>query len=256
MKTSKRKRLSGDERRQRLIETAIELFANNGFEGTTTRQIAKAAGVNEALIFRDFENKQGLYAAILDYKMRESGADEWLDDLRALAEKNDDEGFVRSLTSKILESYRDDPQYQRLMFYSSLEGHELSKMFHETRGLPIFRFLCDYVARRQADGAFRKIDPGIAVLALVGTPTYFAIVKRLFGNDTLNIGDEDAVEIFTALTLGGLRSEPKQTTPGPRVQRHKIHQNGAVAEKAPTAQPAHTGVAKARARGMKESKNG
>ena len=52
--------------RQRLCAVAERLFAQRGFSATTTKEIARAAGVNEAIIFRFFPHKDDLYAAILD----------------------------------------------------------------------------------------------------------------------------------------------------------------------------------------------
>ncbi len=53
-------------RQETIIQTALELFAQNGVESTTTRKIAEAAGVSEGLIFRHFTNKEGLLHAILE----------------------------------------------------------------------------------------------------------------------------------------------------------------------------------------------
>lgn len=54
------------DRKERILFTALELFANEGFNGVATNKIAKAAGVSEGLIFRHFKNKQGLLEAILE----------------------------------------------------------------------------------------------------------------------------------------------------------------------------------------------
>lgn len=53
-------------RQENIIRTALELFAKNGVESTTTRKIAETAGVSEGLIFRHFTNKEGLLEAILE----------------------------------------------------------------------------------------------------------------------------------------------------------------------------------------------
>ena len=65
-------RLPAEDRRRQLLETALGLFSKKGFDGTTTKEIAAAAGVTEAIIFRHFPTKQELYSAVLDYK-HESG---------------------------------------------------------------------------------------------------------------------------------------------------------------------------------------
>ena len=58
-------RLDSDERRKAIVEAAVPLFARNGFAGTTTRELAAAAGVSEALLFRHFPSKQTLWREIL-----------------------------------------------------------------------------------------------------------------------------------------------------------------------------------------------
>jgi TetR/AcrR family transcriptional regulator len=201
----RKKRISGEERRSRLIEAAVDLFSRRGFEGAATKQIADAAGVHEVLLFRDFGSKQGLYTAILDHKAKEARHEESLEELRTLADRKDDRAFVRCLIGKILDGYRNDPRYQRLMLYAALEGHEISKIFNETRGRPIFGFLMRYVEQRQKDGVFESGDPRSIAFALIGLPTYYAIVRRLFDIDALELPDEAAVETFTELVLDGLR---------------------------------------------------
>ena len=58
-------RLDGDERRKAIVRAAVPLFARKGFAGTTTRELAEAAGISEALLFKHFPSKQLLYREIL-----------------------------------------------------------------------------------------------------------------------------------------------------------------------------------------------
>jgi AcrR family transcriptional regulator len=57
-------RLSAEERRQAIVKAALPLFARKGFASTTTRELAEAAGVSEALIYKHFPSKESLYAEI------------------------------------------------------------------------------------------------------------------------------------------------------------------------------------------------
>ena len=59
-------RLSADQRKQAIVDAVRDLFAEKGFDGTTTRELAKAAGVSEALLYKHFPSKESLYAAMLD----------------------------------------------------------------------------------------------------------------------------------------------------------------------------------------------
>ena len=53
------------EKQENILLTALEMFATQGYHAVSTSKIAKAAGVSEALIFRHFENKEGLLQAIM-----------------------------------------------------------------------------------------------------------------------------------------------------------------------------------------------
>src|SRR5207245_109817 len=58
-------RLDSDERRKAIVAAAVPLFARKGFAGTTTKELADAAGISEALLFRHFPSKKQLYEEIL-----------------------------------------------------------------------------------------------------------------------------------------------------------------------------------------------
>jgi AcrR family transcriptional regulator len=59
-----RTKLSAEERRAAIIQAVRRVFAERGFHGTTTRALADAAGVSEALLFKHFPNKEALFSAM------------------------------------------------------------------------------------------------------------------------------------------------------------------------------------------------
>ena len=65
--------MSGTERRQAIVDAALPLFAEHGLSGVTTRQIAQAAGVSEALLYRHFASKDEIFAAIQDCCVSHAG---------------------------------------------------------------------------------------------------------------------------------------------------------------------------------------
>lgn len=54
------------EKQEKILQSALELFAKEGYTATSTSKVAKHAGVSEGLIFRHFCNKEGLLNAILE----------------------------------------------------------------------------------------------------------------------------------------------------------------------------------------------
>lgn len=57
-------KMSSADRRTAIIGAARKVFVEKGFDRTTTRELAQAAGVSEALVFKHFPNKEALYSAI------------------------------------------------------------------------------------------------------------------------------------------------------------------------------------------------
>jgi AcrR family transcriptional regulator len=66
MSTTPRKRLTGEERRVALLESALEVFAKRGYHASSIDDIAREAGVSKALIYEHFTSKQVLYAELLE----------------------------------------------------------------------------------------------------------------------------------------------------------------------------------------------
>src|SRR5437763_9280592 len=65
MRTMLPQRITGEERRAQLMDVALALFAEQGYEGTSTRDIAAAAGITEGLIFKYFPTKRALLRAVI-----------------------------------------------------------------------------------------------------------------------------------------------------------------------------------------------
>ena len=60
-------RMPAAERREKLVETAVSVFSQGSYRGTTTAEIARAAGVSEPILYRHFASKRDLYLAALDH---------------------------------------------------------------------------------------------------------------------------------------------------------------------------------------------
>lgn len=64
-------RMRSEERRRQLLEVSAELFAQSGYRGTTTAELAKAASVTEPILYRHFSNKLDLFVTLVDEIGRE-----------------------------------------------------------------------------------------------------------------------------------------------------------------------------------------
>ncbi|MFD7715892.1 TetR/AcrR family transcriptional regulator [Streptomyces sp. NPDC059814] len=99
--------------RARLREAALELFAERGFEATSTRAVAAAAGLSPALVTRHFGSKEGLRAAVDEYVLDRIG--------RELAEVDPDAGLMDSLGKVSARLFGADPVLRGYLRHVLLE---------------------------------------------------------------------------------------------------------------------------------------
>jgi len=197
-------RLPADERRKQLIEVSIDLFSRKGFAGTTTKEIAAAAGVTEAIIFRHFATKQDLYTAIVERMCSRDETADWLRGAESLMERNDDEGLLRYLLKGILDFTQADRRYERLILFAALEGNELALLHHSATSW-IGKSVLEYIARRQREGAIISADPQLVLSALVGAVKFYAARKYLFGCGD-EVDDQRAIEDLVRIFVNGIRT--------------------------------------------------
>ena len=206
----RKSRMHADDRHRQLLRSAIDCVARNGFGGTKTKDIAAAAGVSEAILFRHFATKEDLYHAILDMKEGQpaaKGTKRLMQQLEECAARRDDAGVFGTIARAIFVSFREDPAFHRLMLYAMLEGHVMASLFHKRLGTGFKDFLRRYVVSRQAEGAFRSGDPDLVLDFAVGTAVHCATGKYIFGLKKSATSDEDAVKQLVGFILGGL-TEP------------------------------------------------
>jgi TetR/AcrR family transcriptional regulator, transcriptional repressor of aconitase len=136
-------RLNSDGRRSAIVQAAVPLFARKGFAGTTTRELAEAAGISEALLFRHFPSKQSLYREILRLGCEGDPALEKLVTLQPSTATL--VGMVRFMVRRFLQGSqgeRDELDSRlRLVLHSFLEDGDYARQLFETVGdrvVPLF----------------------------------------------------------------------------------------------------------------------
>lgn len=203
-------RVSGRDRRQQIIQVAMELFARQGFEGTTTRQIAERARVNEAILFRHFPHKDDLYWAVIDYKCRNARSHSGLEEkLRSNAK---DREIFAGIAEDILRRNTEDSTLGRLLLFSALENHRLSHRFFQTFVAKRYETLAEHIRARIRDGAFRHVDPLLAARGFLGMVIYHFLIQELFGGKRYQKFDLRRVsETLADIWLRGMLAHNGQT---------------------------------------------
>jgi len=186
----------------RIVEAAAQLFAHNGFKGTTTREIAQLASLNEATLFRYFPRKPELFWAAVESHVarvrlaRETQASLASDDAPAIV--------VPRLVSFLLDTLNHQPQLRRLLHVAAFELPESDTMIREHLG-PIFDMVCAYFKRCAEKGTVRNVEPSLAALGLMGAITAHQGWCQLFtGREAPYADDHQALSAYAVLWLNGL----------------------------------------------------
>jgi len=202
--------MAGIDRKHQLLETALDVFSRQGYEGATTKEIAAAAGVAEAVIFRHFPSKQALYTEVLDYKLQSGALNPWLADMQALMDHDDDVGLFRTIITHMLESFRRDTRFERMILFAALEGHELALAHFREHVQPFFEPLHSYVRRRHAAGGLRARKPEHILMALFGMVHHYGQMTQMFGFHRGG-SDEEMADAFVSILMAGVGPRCKET---------------------------------------------
>lgn len=198
----KHNRLPAADRREQIIGAALELFARNGYRGTTTREIAQRAQVNEAILFRHFPRKEDLYWAVVDSKC---GAGKMRDFRQML--QGEPRDALASLAEDILRRNEEDPSVTRLYLFTALENHKLSHRMFRTYALRYYEVLADYIRQRIRRGEFRRVDARLAARSFIGMIAQHYQTQELFGAKHYHQFDSRRVsKTLTDIWLGGLNA--------------------------------------------------
>jgi AcrR family transcriptional regulator len=187
-----RLRLSAEERRAAVLECACHVFAKGGYQGATTAEIARGAGVTEPILYRHFASKRDLYLACLREAWKECRemwaaaiADEtdpgqWTAamGLSYLAAR-DKRGHVATLWVQALTDASDDPEIRRFVRRHMREVHA---------------FVADVIRRAQENGGIvADRDPDAEAWIFISLGLLATVSRRAGG-----VVDEDFPRIFAS----------------------------------------------------------
>ena len=146
--------------RERILEAALDLFARQGFAGTSVRQLARTVGLRESSLYNHFAGKEAIYHALIDAHGPASSADRLRGPaFRAL--RDDPTAFCRLYAAELLVQWS-DPREQRFQELVTAErnrmpgerAHYYETLFHEESGL-----VADYFRDFALAGRIRTPNP-------------------------------------------------------------------------------------------------
>jgi TetR/AcrR family transcriptional regulator len=149
-----RVRMRAEDRRAAVLDTACRVFSRGTYHGTTTAEIARAAGVTEPILYRHFPSKRDLYLACIDEMWARTRA-RWEE---AIAEEEDPAEWLAAMGRAFHEWKEQRALISNLWLQSLAEASEDPKIRAHLRTdlRRVHEFVSDVVRRSQEAGGIAK----------------------------------------------------------------------------------------------------
>jgi TetR/AcrR family transcriptional regulator, fatty acid metabolism regulator protein len=191
-------------RKDRIMDVALRIFAEKGFQNATISEISKEAGCSEATIYEYFGTKEDLLFAIPEKISKESIAETE----RALSYIKGAEGRMRALLLAYVRLYQSNPHYSALVLLQLMSN----KRFRQTPAHTAIRQsahrLLNCIKQGIADGTFKKdANPYLIRSMLLGTIEHLFIHWHMQGMPVRQSSIMEMLDPFIEIVLDGIRAD-------------------------------------------------
>ncbi len=201
-KTQRRTRIQ-EEKEEKILEAALDVFSLYGFRGATIDQIAEAAGMSKPNLLYYFRTKEAIHRALLDRMLFT-----WLEPLQAFDAEGNPETEIRSYIRRKLEMSRDFPRESRLFANEIIQGGQ--HIEDELKG-PLKELVDEKAEVLRAwikAGKIAKCDPYHLIFSIWSTTQHYADfdvqVQAVLGDKSGEGRFEDAARFLEELFMRGL----------------------------------------------------
>ncbi|MFZ5640543.1 MAG: TetR/AcrR family transcriptional regulator [Bacillota bacterium] len=192
--------------RQKILGAALKLFSAKSFNGTTTKEIAAAAGVAEGTIFRYFNTKKDILISLAGPIVIES-----LNDFLQQLTGADDETFLRALLKNRLQLITENMELVKVVFYESQFHPEIRDRFVKDILQKAAGMLEQYLNMKIAAGDYRAVNPQVAVRSLAGMLGIFIAWRGyLHGDKFIKFDDDEVIEEIVKIFLYGVKNQQEE----------------------------------------------
>jgi AcrR family transcriptional regulator len=191
-----------------IIEAALTVFAERGFEAATTDEIAARAGIAKGAIYRYFDNKEELFRAVIRAAIVSN-----LDNIRAAVEAFD--GPFDQLAPALLMrtamvlAESNVPAVANMVLRDSRQFPDLARAWYDDIVAPIVGIVTEIITCAQARGEVRKGDSHLQAFSLFGPILMAGLFSNVFAGIMNDPADLKALALQHARnSLEGLLTQP------------------------------------------------
>lgn len=198
------------EKRELILEAALEMFSQHGFRGATIDQIAEAAGMSKPNLLYYFRSKEDIHVTLMQRLLTT-----WLAPLHELDDVGDPVTELRSYIRRKLEMARDYPRESRLFANEIIQGAPRIMPMIEGELRTLVEEKVEIIRGWMRTGKIARTDPWHLIFAIWATTQHYADfdvqVRAVLGPDRGGEGRfEDAARFLEQLFVNGLK--PQQTS--------------------------------------------
>jgi len=200
------------ERASKIVEAAAQLFARQGYHGTSTREIARIAEISENTLFRYFEHKEDIFWAALRLHLSGSVLHQELQN--GIADSADPQVMIPQVLACLLDKDVLKPESLRLIAIAFIELRHKAEAICFEHLSPIFSVVNHYLALNIESGKLRTLDPSIVTVALIVTTMVYPKFSELISGVPLSHSDShEAVGSYAKFWLEILAPPTPSSTP-------------------------------------------
>jgi TetR/AcrR family transcriptional regulator len=194
------------EKRELILEAALEVFSTKGFRGSTLDEIAEAASMSKPNLLYYFRSKDDIHATLLQRLL-----DMWLSPLRELDDVGEPMTELRGYIRRKIEMARDYPRESRLFANEMLQGapHMMPVLQGEMKALVDEK--AQVIRHWMDSGKIARVDPYHLIFSLWATTQHYADfdvqVRAVLGPERGDEHFDDAARFLEELFVRALRPE-------------------------------------------------
>lgn len=190
--------------RDKILNAALELFAEKGFSASTTKEIARRARVNEVTIFRQFRSKRALFSAVVAERSP----------MLPIMERvsTDPRGSVDDLllgnVRIVLKMLRSNKHLFYIMMGDAWRQPRIRAIAYNESIKKGLEFVAALMKGLMDAGKMRRMDPMIPARTLMGAVQFYFLTTEILGEGTPEPQeDEKIIRGFVSIFLDGMRLE-------------------------------------------------
>jgi AcrR family transcriptional regulator len=207
--------------RNAILDAAEEIFAENGFDGARIDAIAAASGYNKSLIFHYFDDKLGLYTAVLK-RIEQQGNElqaimlaPWLANESFTSDASKFRTFVEIVIRWVFDYMLENPRALRMLVWEAAEGWQTIKKIASLFNTDDVKLFRQILSRAQEAGVIRPgTDPYMMFLLAITTcmsyPIFTPYLELAFEDEDLSSPDAllRAREMIVDFVVHGIMVDP------------------------------------------------